>query len=109
MIRVHLPTHLRALADSGKEVKLDVSAPITQRSVLDALEAAYPALRGTIRDQQSLERRPLVRFFACKRDLSHESIDALLPNDVIDGHEPYLIVGAMAGGCEAAVKEDTRS
>lgn len=98
MIRVLLPGHLRALAGSGKEVELDVPAPVTQRSVLDALEFAYPALRGTIRDQQTQERRPLVRFFACKQDLSHQPLDTLLPEDVISGREPYMIVGAMAGG-----------
>lgn len=98
MIRVLLPGHLRALAGSGKEVELDVPAPVTQRSVLDALELAYPALRGTIRDQQTQERRPLVRFFACKQDLSHQPLDTLLPEDVISGREPYMIVGAMAGG-----------
>lgn len=98
MIRVLLPGHLRTLAGSEKEVELDVSAPITQRAVLDALEAAYPTLRGTIRDQQTKERRPLVRFFACKQDLSHESLDAPLPEEVISGREPYMIVGAMAGG-----------
>lgn len=98
MIRVLLPGHLRTLAGSGKEVQLEVTDPVTQRSVLDALEAAYPSLRGTIRDQQTKERRPLVRFFACKQDLSHESLDALLPEDVISGREPYMIIGAMAGG-----------
>ena len=102
MIRVLLPGHLRTLAGSGREVELDVPSPITQRSVLDALETAYPALRGTIRDQQTKERRPLVRFFACKQDLSHEPLDAPLPPEVVDGREPYLIVGAMAGGCTPA-------
>ena len=108
MIRVHLPAHLRTLAGSGKEVQLEVVEPITQRTVLDALETAYPPLRGAIRDQQSLERRPLVRFFACKRDLSHEPFDTRLPDEVIDGREPYLIVGAMAGGCDAAVASNSR-
>lgn len=98
MIRVLLPGHLRTLAGSGKEVELDVADPVTQGAVLDALESAYPALRGTIRDQQTKERRPLVRFFACKQDLSHESLDTLLPREVIEGREPYMIVGAMAGG-----------
>lgn len=98
MIRVLLPGHLRTLAGSGKEVELDVPAPVTQRSVLDALESAYPTLRGTIRDQQTYERRPLVRFFACKQDLSHESLDSPLPDEVVSGREPYMIVGAMAGG-----------
>ncbi len=102
MIRVQLPGHLRALAGSGKEVQLEVAEPITQRSVLDALEAAYPALRGLVRDHLSQERRPLVRFFACKRDLTHEPLDAPLPTEVIEGKEPYLIVGAMAGGCDSA-------
>ncbi|MCO5222945.1 MAG: MoaD/ThiS family protein [Thermomicrobiales bacterium] len=100
MIRVLLPGHLQTLAGSGREVSLDVPEPITQRTVLDALELAYPTLRGTIRDQQTQERRPLVRFFACKQDLSHEPIDAPLPDDVVSGREPYLIVGAMAGGCD---------
>ena len=109
MIRVHLPAHFRTLAGSGKEVQLDIAEqPITQRSVLDALEAAYPSLRGMIRDHQSQERRPLVRFFACKRDLSHESMDTPLPDEVRDGTEPYLIVGAMAGGCaNAAMTEES--
>lgn len=98
MIRVLLPGHLRTLAGSDKEVMLDVPAPVTQRTVLDALEAAYPTLRGTIRDQQTLQRRPLVRFFACKQDLSHEPIDSPLPEEVVSGREPYMIVGAMAGG-----------
>src|SRR5215204_2468446 len=98
MIRVLLPGHLRTLAGSGKEVELDIPAPITQRSVLDALEDAYPTLRGTIRDQQTKERRPLVRFFACKQDLSHEPLDSPLPEEVVSGREPYMIVGAMAGG-----------
>ncbi len=98
MIRVLLPSHLRTLAGSEKEVELEVPAPVTQRSVLDALEVAYPALRGTIRDQQTQERRPLVRFFACKQDLSHQPLDTLLPEDVTSGREPYMIVGAMAGG-----------
>jgi molybdopterin converting factor small subunit len=103
MIRVLLPGHLRTLAGSSKEVELEVSEPVTQRSVLDALEAAYPTLRGTIRDQQTLERRPLVRFFACKQDLSHEPLDTLLPREVVDGREPYMIIGAMAGGCDPAI------
>ena len=102
MIRVILPAHLRTLAGSGKEVELEVAAPVTQGSVLDALEAAYPTLRGTIRDQGTRQRRPLVRFFACQRDLSHEAIDAPLPEEVVSGREPYLIVGAMAGGEGAA-------
>jgi molybdopterin synthase sulfur carrier subunit len=98
MIRVELPAHLRTLAKAGREVQLDVEGPVTQRSVLDALELAYPMLRGTIRDSKSQVRRPLVRFFACKEDLSHESPDDPLPEAVTTGSEPYLIVGAMAGG-----------
>ena len=98
MIRVELPVHLRTLAKVGREVQLDVEGPVTQRSVLDALELAYPMLRGTIRDSSSQRRRPLVRFFACKQDLSHESPDDPLPEAVASGSEPYLIVGAMAGG-----------
>ncbi len=98
MIRVRLPTHLRTLAGAGSEVSIAVEGPVTQRSVLDALEAAYPVLRGTIRDPLKQQRRPLVRFFACGQDLSNEPVDALLPDAVANGVEPYLIVGAMAGG-----------
>jgi sulfur-carrier protein len=98
MIRVVLPYHLRNLAQVGKEVEIDVKAPVTQRSVLDALESTYPTLRGTIRDPSTKQRRPLVRFFACEQDLSHESPDATLPDEVISGKEPFLVVGAMAGG-----------
>ena len=98
MIRVVLPAHLRKLAHVDGEVQLDVAGPITQRSVLDALEARYPMLRGTIRDQVTQQRRPFVRFFACEEDLSHEPPDALLPDAVAAGVEPFLIVGAMAGG-----------
>jgi len=98
MIRVLLPGHLRTLAGSGKEVELEVAGPVTQRTVLDALEDAYPTLRGTIRDQQTKERRPLVRFFACKQDLSHQPLDIPLPEEVVSGREPYMIVGAMSGG-----------
>lgn len=98
MIRVELPAHLRTLAKVGREVQLEVIGPVTQRSILDALEAAYPMLRGTIRDTGTQRRRPLVRFFACRQDLSHESPDAPLPDAVATGAEPYLIVGAMAGG-----------
>jgi len=105
MIRILLPGHLRTLAGSGREVALEVPSPITQQSVLDALENAYPTLRGTIRDQQTKERRPLVRFFACKQDLSHEPLDAPLPVEVVDGREPFMIVGAMAGGCSPANAE----
>jgi molybdopterin converting factor small subunit len=98
MIRVGLPAHLRKLAHVEREVELDVEGPVTQRAVLDALEARYPMLRGTIRDQVTQQRRPFVRFFACQDDLSHESPDALLPGAVATGAEPFLIVGAMAGG-----------
>jgi len=97
-IRVVLPAHLRTLARVDGELKLDVEAPITQRSVLDTLEAGYPMLRGTIRDQLTHRRRAFVRFFACQEDLSHESPDAPLPDAVASGAEPFLIVGAMAGG-----------
>jgi sulfur-carrier protein len=97
-IRVMLPQHLRTLAHVGVEVQLDVEAPVTQRSVLDALEAAYPMLRGTIRDHTSDQRRPFLRFFACEEDLSHQSPDALLPDAVASGSEPLLIIGAIAGG-----------
>jgi molybdopterin converting factor small subunit len=98
MIRVVLPAHLRALARVKGEVKLELDGPVTQCSVLDALEARYPMLRGTIRDHRSGKRRAFVRFFACQKDLSHEPPEALLPDAVASGAEPYLIVGAMAGG-----------
>ena len=98
MIRVILPVHLRTLARVDGEVELDLEGPATQRSVLDALEARYPMLRGTIRDQVTHQRRAFVRFFACEEDLSHESPDAPLPDEVARGAEPLLIVGAMAGG-----------
>ena len=97
-IRVVLPHHLRTLARVGGEVQLDVEAPITQGSVLDALESLYPVLRGTIRDHATGRRRPLLRFFACERDLSHEPPDAPLPDAVASGTEPFLIIGAVAGG-----------
>jgi molybdopterin synthase sulfur carrier subunit len=97
-IRVELPAHLRALAHAGMEIRLDVESPVTQRSILDALEAQYPMLRGTIRDHVTLERRPFLRFFACQEDWSHESPDAPLPAAVCSGAEPFLIVGAIAGG-----------
>jgi sulfur-carrier protein len=98
MIRVELPYHLRLLAQVGREVQLDIEGEATQRAVLDALEARYPMLRGTIRDHVSGQRRPFLRFFACQRDLSHESPDAPLPASVASGQEPYLVIGAIAGG-----------
>lgn len=98
MIRVVLPAHLRILAHAAGEVKLEVEGRATQRSVLDALEACYPTLLGTIRDQVTQQRRPYVRFFACQEDLSHESPDAPLPEAVATGAEPFLVVGAIAGG-----------
>ena len=98
MIRVVLPAHLRRLAGIEGEVKLDVGGTVCQRSVLDALECRYPMLRGTIRDQRTGKRRAFIRFFACEQDLSHEQPDAPLPEAVAAGAEPYLIVGAMAGG-----------
>ena len=99
MIRVVLPTHLRTLANvAEREVKLDVAGPATQRAVLDALEARYPMLAGTIRDHVTRQRRPFIRFFACEEDLSHESPDAPLPDAVATGAEPLLVVGAIAGG-----------
>jgi sulfur-carrier protein len=98
MIRVVLPAHLRTLARVDGEVKLAVEGPATRRSVLDALESRYPMLRGTIRDHVTQERRAFLRFFACEQDLSHEPPDAPLPDAVVAGDEPYLVVGAMAGG-----------
>jgi molybdopterin converting factor small subunit len=98
MIRVVLPAHLRELARVSGEVTLDVPAPATQRALLDALEAAYPVLRGTIREHATLRRRPLLRFFACEEDMSFEPPDAPLPEAVVAGKEPFLIVGAIAGG-----------
>jgi molybdopterin synthase sulfur carrier subunit len=98
MIRVVLPSHLRTLARINGEVELDVTGPVTQCSVLDALETRYPELRGTIRDHDGGPRRAFIRFFACEQDLSHEQPDAPLPDEVAAGAEPYLIVGAMAGG-----------
>jgi sulfur-carrier protein len=98
MIRVVLPAHLRVLAQVNGEVQVQVSGAITQRTVLDALEASYPVLRGTIRDQRSGKRRAFIRFFACQQDLSHEPPDEPLPAAVVAGTEPYLVVGAMAGG-----------
>ena len=98
MIRVILPHHLRTLAHVGTELELEVKGPVTQRSVLDTLEACYPMLRGTIREHDTQQRRPFLRFFACEEDLSHESPDALLPDAVVSGAEPLLIIGAIAGG-----------
>ncbi len=98
MIRVELPAHLRTLARVGSEISIDVERPITQRSVLDAIEAAYPVLRGTIREHGTLKRRAFLRFFACEQDLSHEPPDAPLPGPVAAGTEPFLIIGALAGG-----------
>jgi len=101
MIRVVLPHHLRTLANlpaGQREVQLDVTGAVTQRSVLDALEARYPMLRGTIREHDKLKRRPLVRFFACEEDLSNDSPDKLLPAKVVSGEEPFYVIGAIAGG-----------
>jgi molybdopterin synthase sulfur carrier subunit len=98
MIRVQLPAHLRTLARVEGEVQIEVEGQATQHSVLDALEARWPALRGTLRDHTTLQRRPFVRFFACEQDLSHEAPDAPLPAAVVTGDEPFLIIGAMAGG-----------
>ena len=98
MIRVALPAHLRTLASVDGEVLVQVSGIATQRSVLDALESQHPVLCGTIRDHVTLKRRPFVRFFACGQDLSHEPLDTPLPEEVSDGREPYLVIGAMAGG-----------
>ena len=98
MIRVILPPHLRTLAQVGSEVKVEVKGQVTQRSVLDALEATYPMLRGTIRDHTTQQRRPFLRFFACEEDLSHEPPDAPLPEAVASGKEPLVVLGAIAGG-----------
>ena len=98
MIRVALPYHLRNLAQVDGEVKLEVQGPVTQRTVLDALEAKYPMLRGTIRDHVSQQRRPFIRFFACELDLSNAALDAPLPEPVSNGREPFLVIGALAGG-----------
>ena len=98
MIRVALPAHLRNLAQVEGEVQLDVEGPVTQRSVLDALEASYPMLRGTIRDHAGGRRRAFIRFFACQEDLSNDPPDTPLPDQVVAGYEPFLVVGAMAGG-----------
>jgi molybdopterin synthase sulfur carrier subunit len=98
MIRVELPQHLRTLAHVGREVQLEVAGPVTLRTVLDALEARYPMLQGTIRDHTTRQRRPFLRFFACEEDLSHDSPDAPLPQAVAEGKEPLLVIGAIAGG-----------
>lgn len=98
MIRVVIPHHLRNLAEVGREVELDVAPPVTRRAVLDALEARYPVLRGTIRDHVTLERRPFLRFFACQEDLTHQPDDTPLPDAVVSGAEPFYVIGAIAGG-----------
>ena len=98
MIRVVLPAHLRTIAKVSGEVEVDVEGEVTQRSVLDALEASYPMLRGTIRDQSTQKRRAFVRFFACQEDLSHEAADFLLPEPIAKGAEPFLVIGSIAGG-----------
>ena len=98
MIRVMLPQHLQVLAACPREVRVDVAGPVTQRSILDALEAKFPQLRGTIREHGTQKRRPLVRFFACEEDLSHESPETSLPDAVASGKEPFFIIGAIAGG-----------
>ena len=98
MIRVALPQHLRTLARIAGEVRIEVEGPVTQRSVLDALETAYPMLSGTIRDHQTKTRRPFLRFFACEEDISHEAVDTPLPEAVACGAEPFFIIGAIAGG-----------
>ena len=98
MVRVVLPQHLRTLARVGDEVQIDVDGRATTRAILDALEARYPVLQGTIRDHVTLKRRPYVRFYACEEDLSHDSPDAPLPQAIAEGKEPFLVVGAMAGG-----------
>jgi|SRR6185312_3329372 len=98
MVRIVLPFHLRTLAHVGSEVEIEAGPPVTQRSVLDALETRYPMLRGAIRDHDTLQRRPFLRFFACEEDLSHQSPDALLPEAVTSGKEPFIVIGAIAGG-----------
>jgi hypothetical protein len=98
MIHVILPHHLRTLAQVGSEVELEIHGPATQRAILDALETRYPMLRGTIRDHVTLERRAFLRFFACEEDLSHDSPDAPLPDAVASGKEPFIVIGAIAGG-----------
>lgn len=99
LVRVELPQHLRTLAGVGREVTVEVAGVVSVRTVLDALEAQYPMLRGTIRDQGTQQRRAFLRFFACEEDLSHEPADAVLPKVVVEGKEPLLIIGAIAGGC----------
>ncbi|HEU0165779.1 MAG TPA: MoaD/ThiS family protein [Thermomicrobiales bacterium] len=98
MIRIMLPAHLRTIARVPGEVELEIDAPVTPRKVVDAIELAYPTLRGTIRDSATKERRQLVRFFACEQDISHDSQDAPLPDEIVNGREPFLIIGAMSGG-----------
>ena len=98
MIRVILPQHLQTLAGTGREVQVEVGGVVSQRSVLDALEARYPMLRGVVREHGTLKRRPMVRFFACQEDLSHDAPDAPLPEQVASGAEPFFIIGAIAGG-----------
>ena len=98
VVRVVLPQHLRALSGAGTETQLNIAGGVTQRSILDALEAAYPMLQGTLRDHTTLKRRPFVRFFACGEDLSHEPPDAPLPEAIAAGTEPFLVIGAIAGG-----------
>jgi molybdopterin synthase sulfur carrier subunit len=98
VIRVVLPHHLRSLAGVGREIRLEVSAPVTQRKIIDALEAEYPMLSGTVRDHSTQRRRPFVRFFACQEDLSHDDPDAMVPEQVAVGAEPFMVVGAMSGG-----------
>jgi hypothetical protein len=98
MIRVVLPHHLRTLAKVGEEVQLEVAAPVTQRTILDALESRYPVLQGTIRDHVTKKRRAFVRFFACEQDLSHDSPDSPLPEPIANGEDPFFVIGAMAGG-----------
>jgi molybdopterin synthase sulfur carrier subunit len=98
MIQVVLPAHLRTLAGVGSEISIEIAGPVTQRSILDAIESTYPVLRGTIRDHVTHQRRPFLRFFACQEDLSHEPPDAPLPEAVSSGKEPFMIIGAIAGG-----------
>ena len=98
MIRVKLPPHLRALAGTGREIEVPVDGPVTQRTIIDAIEVTYPALLGTIRDHQTKQRRPMVRFFVLERDMSHEPLDTPLPDQVANGEEPFWIIGAIAGG-----------